>query len=178
MFRIKWLTNQLPYVVAELSHGNIERFILDTGYLGGDVLLRRSIFDDLCKKGQIERVVEIPVANAAGEGTSRTGVLESFSLGEFVHHDLAVSGGGEISYLTLGFLSRYTVTIDFRNDRLYLKPARRFKARGHYGAAALSGLGFSRIEGVATVEWVDPDGPKRKKTSILLCRRQGRRQRR
>jgi S1-C subfamily serine protease len=61
--------------------------------------------------------------------------------------------------LGLGFLSRYVVTLDFKNSRLYLKKGRLVNREEPRDA---SGLRIVRVDGDTVVESVSPGSPAAK----------------
>jgi S1-C subfamily serine protease len=87
----------------------------------------------------------------------RGGRLDGLVLGDDRHDGLMVSeSSSSVSRLGLGFLSRYVVTLDLRNRKMYLKKERGFR---HVDEDPGLGLGLIRTDGRVLVEVVDDDTP-------------------
>jgi hypothetical protein len=138
--------NGIPFV--RLQPGNSQRvewFQIDTGATHtGSGELTAEVFGDLIQRGEMRLVGSTSYGLLKGgvrEG--RDGRLEEFrfdyparaggllAFGFHVHHGLVFSESSR-NALGLGYLSRYTLTIDFPNERLYLRPGRYFDGAEWY----------------------------------------------
>jgi hypothetical protein len=119
-------------------------FVIDTGLMGGKVacFVQTAHFDRLVDEGSVivddETFQEM---TAHGISEFRAGRIVRLRIGGREHSALKVAEG-DPSRLGLEFLSRYVVTFDFPNNRVFLKPGKRFAAEQPYD---MSGLVLSRI---------------------------------
>ena len=92
---------------------------------------------------------------AFGPYSSNVARLSHLSVGPYCHDNLRFSGGPK-NILGLGYLSRYRVTIDFPNRKLYLAKGRRFDDydRGHTTGLHL----LYKARGIL-IESLDEEGP-------------------
>lgn len=129
---------------------------LSNGSTRGDISLRGFHLDHQIEKGQFD--LKSPPAWSwmlDSEKLDRRGWLDHLCLGEFRHNHVTVREGSH-NTLGLGILSRYVVTFDFPNDRLYLKKGRRVADPSRMD---LSGLQLVRVDGGIRIESVRPDSP-------------------
>ncbi len=139
-------------VDVEFADGLTVPFAIDTGAIGGATgHITTRTFDRLREEGLLA-VLEKPARgiDAFGTTTFRGGRLERLTVGDFTHHQLCVAEGAA-DELGLEYLSRFVVTFDFPNDRLYLEKGAGFRRIQQSG---LSGLEFVRLDGTTTVEEV------------------------
>jgi len=149
-------SGQLPVVTVRLGNGRLAaKFILDTGNEdNGGALIDSAIFNRLSKAGDLVPLGTADVRALSIRATARFGQLQTkFELGPFWHEGLMVTET-KLNALSLSYLSRFTVTIDFPNKVLYLKTGRRF-------AAPLSdnrsGMQLKRKGALTVVATVDPE---------------------
>jgi Aspartyl protease/PDZ domain len=98
------------------------------------------------------------VLTAVGTVSRESGLVETISIGSESHQWMRVDAA-TTSLIGLQFLSRYTITLDFPDKVMYLKPGR------HYADAyclATSGLDVLQINGQFVIQSVDPQGPASK----------------
>lgn len=142
------------HIYAKVGKDVETSFIVDTGHAGtGDI-----------EKAFLTRLVNLHEARITGNSRQMTAFglssslvtrLSSLSIGSFQHDNLRFSGGHD-NLLGLGYLSRYRLTIDFPNERLYLAKGRQFADRDSGNTCGLFPLFKARgIE----VESVDEKGP-------------------
>jgi hypothetical protein len=81
--------------------------------------------------------------------------LEDFCFGPFAHRHLYF-GQSQSNLLGLHYLSRYIVTLDFPNQRMYLRKGKRFD---QLDLRDQSGLHILRLDGSTVVQVVDAGSP-------------------
>jgi hypothetical protein len=136
--------------------GQEEEFMVDTGMGGyGSGLLEVKLCERLMQARKIKNVSKDRFVAAAGNSEGHTLALNDFDLGPFTHRRLYF-GTAPRSILGLGYLSRYIVTLDFPNQRMYLKKSKRFDQPD---SRDLSGLHILRVDGQTVVKFVDSGSP-------------------
>jgi len=143
------------YVDADIARWGREEFQVDTGLLCSG-RLSRTVFDASAKNGSLSRIAPNTFLTAAGTRRVRRGTLDAIRIGDDTHRALEFCELGSHSDLGIGFLSRYVVTFDFPELKLYLRRGRRF---GTSDQRDLSGLGLRRVDGKTIVEGVAPESP-------------------
>lgn len=136
--------------------GEEEQFMIDTGcggYTSGN--LETKLCERLMQARKIKKVSKDPYRSASGTSEHQTLALNDFDLGPFTHHHLYFSRGPR-TLLGLSYLSRYIVTFDFPNQKMYLKKGKRFDQSD---ARDQSGLHILRLEGQTVVAIVDSGSP-------------------
>ena len=129
-------------------------FRVDTGDTGtGD--LEDTLLNRLVGAHQAHITGDCPSVSASGIHSSRVARLSHFSLQSFRHEDLQFTSGKQ-NNLGLRYLSRYRVTIDFPNERIYLAKGKRFAGRDRGDAC---GLHYFFKPGRLEVEFVDAKSP-------------------
>lgn len=99
-------------------------FTVDTGHTGtGD--LEEALLASLAASSEARVTGNTESIGPSGTFSSRVTRLSNFSLGGFQHQNLRFMSGRR-NVLGLNYLSRYRVTIDFPNERLYLAKGKRF----------------------------------------------------
>ena len=102
--------------------------IVDTGF-NNELSLESGVFDLVRFSGELKesrpRRYRIVSANGVVSSTRR-GTLAELSFGTFNFTDVAVSRSNGINAIGLALLSRFLVTFDFPNQKLYLKPGKTF----------------------------------------------------
>lgn len=130
--------------------------LVDTGHNGPYAgFLNPRIFGDLLSARQLELVGTSYVT-----AMSRTRGVAIGRTSDVAVGTLSVSSPifarGPISILGLGYLSRFTVTFDFPNNVLYLRPGKRFTSLEHPNR---SGLHLIRVRHETIVHTVDVGSP-------------------
>jgi hypothetical protein len=149
-FRLFYDKLDRPMLNLDITDGETIAIMVDTGMNAG-LVLRSFRFDDLVESGRLEPIGP-PALSATFEGNvnSREGRLDKFRLGDFTHERI-MAGEGPQNRIGLGLLSRYVVTFDFPNDRLYLKPGKRFAKPDQFGWC---GMPSGRIDGITRIKEV------------------------
>src|SRR5262249_48990807 len=152
---------------ARLGAKLASKLIVDTGFSGAACCLSTANFDALLKNGDLELGEGTDlVETTAGRGQSRRGSVARISFAEFEHRDIVVHEG-RADPLSLGLLSRYCVTFDFPNSRMFLKKGARF---GEEPLFNLSGFVVLRKAGRIVIHSVDSDwGPRLEKIAPGDC---------
>ena len=131
-------------------------FVIDTGAnsTGG---LSNDIFDQILSEKKL-KTSEILFATASGVIRKREIRIDSLSVGSFKYAEF-IFGEANWSHLGLLFLSRHIVTLDFPNNRIYLKKGKGFKKNDE---TDMSGLHLLRISNKTVVYSVDEGSPAQK----------------
>jgi hypothetical protein len=152
-FQVKMECNGLNTRIAvDVEGASSFNFSLDTGDVS-DGAIFGPLFDRFVREGNL------PVRD--GPSVIITGIKSfpearfGIAVGPQKYKGLLFSRSST-SALGMGFLSRFKVTMDFHNERLYLKE--RDTPRGPQ-SGGYSGLLLSAIEGKVRAKWVDPNGP-------------------
>jgi hypothetical protein len=145
------------YYFAKASvAGGEGQFQIDTGdarYTSGGLDAR--LCERLALAGRIEKVSKDRFSTLSGASEAQILVLNDFGLGPFTHHQLYFSQErGNV--LGLSYLSRYVVTFDFPNQKMYLKKGKRFNQPD---SRDQSGLHILRIDGQSVIKIVDSGSP-------------------
>lgn len=120
-FEIEYQREGVPAITATVSDGIEARFLVDTGDAGtGD--LESQLFDRLCANGAIAITGTVQCATGSGYRQTPEGRLDRLALGPFRHDGLRLFKS-HWNGLGLGYLSHYTVTFDFPQGAIYLKPS-------------------------------------------------------
>jgi hypothetical protein len=117
-----------PLLRVEIAQDNDVWFVVDTGCAGPYAgAIEKSIFNNLVDRNQLTDV-RGPITRMTFYGKRKCDEarLDVFQIGSFEHSDLPFHDHNSVNLLGLEYLSRYVVTIDFRNDFLYLKEGKRF----------------------------------------------------
>jgi hypothetical protein len=144
------------YEVKVSIAGEEERFKIDTGhsdYNSGK--LEATLFERLLNERKLKKISRDQVVTAFGSKGDTIAALNDFGLGPFTHQQLYFSKGHH-NVLGLRYLSRYIVTFDFPNEKMYLKKGKRFDEPDGLDQ---SGLHILRIDGKTIVKRVDSDSP-------------------
>lgn len=147
-----------PRLDGAISGADPTFFMIDTGFIGVGVSLtvEKRMFGRLNDEGRLH-IHEIPGRSLRIEGdvSDRVGWLDELPLGRVKHKRLVISEGRD-SKIGLSLLSRYVVTFDFPNSRLYLQPGRRVAEADHPDE---SGLRIWRANGEVEVFEVRAGSP-------------------
>jgi hypothetical protein len=147
------LERHCPVVVGHVGDRR-ESFTVDTGAVGtGDV--RREVFAALEKAGDLKVLGKSKAVVLNGTQEYRFGQGQRLALGEFAVQGPVLNEGSSYSMIGLGTLSRFVVTFDFRERKLYLKKGADYDRPGRWD---LSGLRLVRRDGVTLVESVEAGG--------------------
>ncbi len=137
----------LPKIHAKLAGEIKTTLLVDTGMsaTAGTLTLPMDLIHKLEQKGFIREVRKATVADASGTHKARSFRLTSLNLANFMHTDclLHEDSGGLAGKLGLGYLVRYTVTFDFPNKVMYVKPNQQFSKPACDYCAAASDFGIS-----------------------------------
>lgn len=119
-FDIDYRAAGVPTVLARLSEGIEVPFLLDTGDAStGD--LEAELFERLHSQGAVEITGHARCATGSGYRQTPEGRLDRLALGPYRHDGLRLYKS-HWNGLGLGYLAHYTVTFDFPNAAVYLKP--------------------------------------------------------
>ncbi len=145
----------VPTIDVALPNEEVVPFDIDLGMTGG-ASLKVECFDELVKAGCMTVVDESSGSvTFLGEEPRRDALFCQLSIGKMQHPPLKCHDG-RVSALGLGVLSQYVVTIDFPENRLYLRKGKRF---GELPRFDMSGLALSQTDGETVVEWVGENSP-------------------
>jgi hypothetical protein len=144
-----------PMVEVTIPAWGKERFRLDTGASGPSGVITKDIFVKLVRNKRLKVIAGGGSLDLAGEHESASGRLDQMRLGQFKHEDM-IFGMASANLLGLEYLSRYVVTFDFPNRKMYLKKGERFSA---YDELDLSGIDIVRKDGKTVVEEVAGSSP-------------------
>jgi hypothetical protein len=131
-------------------------FFLDSGQIGDDISVPRDDFDGLARSTG-SATVTMQAAVFGGAAQLRSMRLRNFSFAGFKYDSLVVGETKAVSgNVGLEFLSRHITTVDFPNDRLYLKPG---KTWDRSVEKDMSGLHILRTGSQTVAKVVDPGTP-------------------
>lgn len=143
----------VPLAKAKLPGGIEAAFDLDTG-CGASGDLQSRLFETMVGQGNLD-TAETLSETAAGTKRSREARIAKVSVAGLECTDL-IFGEGPLSVLGLGWLSRFRVTFDFPNQKMYLIKGAQFDRRDE---TDMSGLHLLRIKGETVVHSVDEASP-------------------
>ena len=146
----------LPFIKSIISKNINVDFIIDTG-ANSTGALGSNIFEKIISEKKL-KTSETLFATASGVVRKREVRFDSFSIGSF-EYDKLIFGEANWSHLGLLFLSRHIVTLDFPNNRMYLKKGKEFKKGDE---TDMSGLHLLCISDKTVVYSVDEDSPAQK----------------
>jgi len=148
--------SKIPAVAVRIARPTSEYFDIDTGSCGirASGMLMTSLCKDLIESGKAQIV-----GSTLGEdlaGISRSGMVqcESLKLVNFAVQKPIFRTGSRTNHLSMGFMSRFIMTFDFPNERLYLRPGKSFDAPD---LCDRSGLHILRRGGKTIVHSVDQE---------------------
>jgi hypothetical protein len=152
---LSYANNGIPTIDFELPRQVIVPFRLESGMTGAG-RFERETWSLISGTGRMT-VLKRPgnFVTVHGEQSRREALVDRFALDAFEHTPLLFSEGPANS-LGLDLLSRYAVTFDFPEKRVFLKPGRRFTEPPRFD---MSGVAFSRVDGATFVEWVCRSSP-------------------
>ncbi|MBS0267055.1 MAG: hypothetical protein JSS02_34335 [Planctomycetes bacterium] len=114
-----------PVVQLAIPGEKPQKFFISTGLGGSSLELENKLFATLQEKGKATVLLKEKAFSRAGTRALETVRLDAIQLGSFRQQQV-IGNIGERNYLGLSFLSRFLVTIDFPNGRMYLKKGARF----------------------------------------------------
>lgn len=143
-----------PVIEAQLGAGMTGKFILDTGMLTpASCGLRPEIVDELLARREFTLIGRpTNLLTAFGNESRRRGRLERLAFAGLEHRDILVNENAE-NILTLECISRYDVTFDFPNQRLFLSAR---EGRNDGPVRDMSGLSLKPNAGAPLVSDVEP----------------------
>lgn len=128
------------------------RFLLDTGAIGrGSGAMKKDLFGLLCHSGVLYDTRDTLCVTLAGEMTTRSARVPVVRLAPFEHRGL-IFAEGRSNLLSLSYLSRYRVILDFRENRLFLSAGARYAEPDWHD---LSGISFEMTNREALITDVD-----------------------
>jgi hypothetical protein len=145
----------VPMVDLNIPNWGTERFVLDTGAVSGNGSIRKDLFVRLFRNRRLQIIGGAAGIGLAGKGEYPIGRLDQIELGEFKQADL-IFGIAPDNVLGLQYLSRYEITFDFPNRKMYMKKGARFSAPDELDK---SGMDIRRKEGKIIVEEVAERSP-------------------
>jgi hypothetical protein len=152
VFEMTYRPRQLPSLNVHITGHGIERFWLDTGMIGYDSgTLASHVCLELTEKGCLSVVGTALTTSLSGTSSRKLLRAKALTLGDFTLRG-PVFSEARFTHLGLGYLSRFTVTLDFPNQRLYLRPGKRYNRPDKWN---VSGLHFLRRGGNVVVDSVD-----------------------
>jgi hypothetical protein len=157
--KIDWDNYGLPRLAAQIIGETPKPFLIDTGHVGFDNAgdLEESLFHSLLQtKRATARQEESGYDFLGNEIKTRSAIVKSVEVGIFDHANLRFATRNQ-SILGLGYWSRYVVTLDFPNSKLYLSPVPRF--RSPFGRHVGSGMSLVSDNGRIVAESVRKGGP-------------------
>ena len=112
-----------PRILLTLPNGESVPFLVDTGLAGKSVAVSPADYDRFVAAGQIVPVRSSVTGSLDSIRLSREGVLANTAIGGFGHRNLSVEDCPAGNIIGLAYLTRFVVTFDFPNHRLFLKPS-------------------------------------------------------
>lgn len=141
-----------PMIQANIVGIGEYSFEVDTGMVGvSSIGVDNKAFERLLSNREAIPMSGGRSTSFGKTSTYRNARLHGLALGDFLHHDVLVSGmnGNRVG---LGYLSRYIVTFDFPRRMIYLKPGLSFNEPFR---SDLSGLHILRPNGKTVVHSID-----------------------
>jgi PDZ domain/Aspartyl protease len=148
-FAVNFNEGGIPRISVKVVGDEKQKFLLDTGLSSTGDLATKS-FDTLLRNADLTVFGTRLFETISGTSEIRIGRLKQLSLGDFTVRGAAVSEAEESS-LGLGFCSRFVMTLDLANDKVYLKKGKNFD---RVDAHDLSGLHLLRMDGKVVVHSV------------------------
>lgn len=152
---------QMPSLVLHLSEHLQETFLLDTGLIGLDSGgIRSELCDDLFDQGNFRKVGSVLSESLAGTHRIRLFQGVAVSLGGIQFADPVFSENTKgFSRLSLRFLARHNVTLDFPRQRIYLRERKTPIGPDQFN---FSGIHMLRLDGRIIADLIDRDSPAAK----------------
>ena len=151
-FRLAVDERGVPLLFVEIEPDDEILFIVDTGSKGSALTFSRHRFDELVSAGRLEVLGKpTPSTTFEGESKRRSGRLNAVKLSQFQHENISVAES-DGNKLGIDLLSRYRVTFDFPNNRMYLKPGQQFDRKEEFGR---SGAVLVRVDGKIRIHQVE-----------------------
>jgi hypothetical protein len=136
-----------------LGGHEIQHFVLDTGHFGGNNsgAINGALAEELIKRKEFRVVGITYFETVAGTSSRRLVQGRQIALGNFSVQNPIFHESGS-NFLSLAYLSRFIVTLDFPNKRMYLQDGKAFNRPDRRDA---SGLHVIRKDGKTLVHTVD-----------------------
>ena len=125
VFDLEFEAGRVPTIKVALDEHLSVRMVIDTGS-NSELGFKTKVFDSLVAAENIETGTNLRVVTVAGIESSPNGSLDEFRLGRFSQQNLSVTRQSEVSIIGLGYLSRFQVTLDFPNKKMFLKPGKNY----------------------------------------------------
>jgi hypothetical protein len=143
--------NRQPTIPIVIGDGPAFPFVVDTGALAISMQLDHLTYSFFEGNGELTSQDRVEVLAAHGSTMERGGVVARASLTGHTLHDVTTQTG-PYNFIGLDFLSRFTVTFDFANDRAYFQPNRQFGEQPDQNA---TGARLGRTNDTFLVEGVE-----------------------
>lgn len=149
-----------PRIRCQVQDGDAQYFTIDTGFIG-EVCIGSTLFETLSKQGLVTKAGSNSVTGASGRVKVEDGYLAGLSLGSMKMAQVPVMQLPTDHSHLLGskIWSRFTVTFDFPNMVVYLKPNRDFHRPFEDD---IDGMTFIRRDGLTVVRSLGSSGASAK----------------
>jgi hypothetical protein len=145
-----------PFIVAHFGNAGQQLVHLTAGSGGPSAgMLENRTFSRLLAERELEIASAGYISNSSNPKETRDGRISTIRIGDHTIKD-AIIARGRSSALSLGFFSRFVVTLDFPNDVMYLRPGKQF---ARVDVPDRSGLHVLRIDQETVVHSVDRGSP-------------------
>jgi hypothetical protein len=119
--------NYVPIVEATIAGAGDSLFVIDTGLSGFDGVLATETFDTVAKEGKFTGRTSGSTLTISGSAKVRVGTVSALQFGDIASRGLVFAEAeGKFNALGLGYLHRFTVTLDFPNRQLILAKGKQF----------------------------------------------------
>ncbi|MBW8014901.1 MAG: PDZ domain-containing protein [Planctomycetes bacterium] len=146
-----------PYVELSILDDLKTEFMIDTGS-NSSISLNNDLFKRLMSKGDRNRAESIS-GTALGVLKTDSMRYENFSVESFEKQNIIIDSNPVHNLIGTGYLSRFLVTFDFPNSKVYFKKGKNFNKVDEMD---MSGLHLLLISGNVFVHSVDKDSPAKK----------------
>jgi hypothetical protein len=144
----------LPIISIVIDNVAIQ-FLVDTGNDGG-IGMKKYLIEELRFNHELGAFANrLKGTTAGGELSFAQYTMKLFTLGSFEHKNLICLESNR-NLIGLSYLSRYRVTFDFPQEKMYLAKGHLFQQSDH---PDMSGLHILRENGDTFVDSIDPDSP-------------------
>ncbi len=150
----------VPAVRVQIGGQRMEPFVLNTGHFGGNNsgAIRAELADELIEREECRVVGATYIETVSGLSSKRLIQGRQIVLGNLLIPNPIFHESGA-NFLSLAYLSRFVVTLDFPNRRMYLQEGKAFNRPDRSDA---SGLHVIRRDDKTIVHSVDNDSPATK----------------
>ncbi|HEX5472835.1 MAG TPA: aspartyl protease family protein [Lacipirellulaceae bacterium] len=117
-----------PFALVKIGNESPREFLVDTGAIAHNAgSLDGDAFDEMSRKGVISVLRGVYGAGSLGEPIqTRVARAPRVSIGGFTHRDMLFERLPSERSISLSFLARYLVTLDFPKSTMYLRPGKAF----------------------------------------------------